>query len=688
MSIHRALRAFLALLFVMGACLLPWREPARAQEPAVQLTLISQTPITTHDDPLLQVTVQATNTGETSLEALSLGISIGTEINSRFVYEQSLVNGPGSTLICCASRPQEGSLEPGQQRLFDVNLNMVDAVPTIADTVDSAVYPAQIDIRSDGVVQAVLNTALIHLVRTPERPMRLSWWTEITGPIAFGPDGRLSDPSLEASVAPEGALGAQTAALQRLVDDPGLQGPLDIAVEPALLDQLERMAGGYERADGSVVEPGQRPATDAGTVLRTLRAVAADSDVQIAAMPFSAPVLPAMLAGGLSADLAQQRELGDRTVEELLERHPTTSFERPPLGAIDDATLDDLAIRGVGAVLANADAVDRATQLNDFSPLPAASFTLPSGSSLDLVLPDPGVQALLTDPVLLSDPVRGAQAVLGELATIWREQPVPADQPDGTETVRGVAVALSASLPPGMWGPMTRRLTDASFLVPTHAQDFVETVNPLQPADALASPSEARFERQYVDKIRDERRDVEAYRSMLAEPSVTPDRLRRDLLYAEAGVYIDDQTAGRRWIDQVNAFTNEVFDRALPAEAQAFTLTSGQGQVPLRMGDPGDTPLIVQIQLRSSQFDFPDGNEQTVTLREPDQIVTFTVEAKTSGTQTIRMKTRAPSGRPLDERNLAVRTTAVNTIALVITGAAGLLLVALWSRRYIRRPRS
>jgi hypothetical protein len=691
MSIDRALRALLASSFVVAACVLPWFGEAQAQEPVVRLTLISQTPITTQEDPLLKITVQATNTGETTLDVLSLGISIGPEIDSRFVYERSLIDGPGTTLICCSSRPQEGSLEPGQQRLFDINLNMIEGVPEIATKLDSAVYPAQIDIRSDGVVQAALNTPLIHLVRAPEQPMLLSWWSELTGPIAFGPDGRLSDRSLETSVTPEGSLGAQAAALLRLMEDPQRQGGLDLAVEPALLDQLARMEDGYERADGSIVEPEQQPATDAADVLAALRTVAADPDVQLSAMPFSAPLMPAMLAGGLSVDLDEQRELGDRTVVEVLGEaagQPTTSFDRPPSGAIDDASLDALAIRGVGAVLANTDAVDRTAQLNDFAPLPAASLTLPSGSSIDLVLPDPGVQALLADPTLTSDPVRGAQAVLGELATIWREQPVPADQPDQTETVRGVAVALSASLPPEMWAPMTRRLADSPFLAPTHPQDFVETVNPLQAASELAAPSEARFEDDYAEKIRSERRDVVAYESMLAEPSTTPDRLRRDLLYAEAGVYIDDPTAGRRWIDQVNAFTDDVFARALPAAPQAFTLTSGEGQLPLRMGDPGDTPLIVQIQLRSSQFEFPDGNEQTVTLSEPDQIVTFNVEAKTSGTQTIRMKTRAPSGRPLDERNLAVRSTAVNSIALVITGAAGLLLVALWSRRYIKRPRS
>ncbi|HEY6566441.1 MAG TPA: hypothetical protein VI341_02895 [Actinomycetota bacterium] len=689
MSIDRALRALLASSLVMGACMLPWLGQAQAQEPGVTLTLISQTPITTQDDPLLQITVQATNTSDVALDVLSVGISIGVEIDSRFVYERSLIEGPGPTLNYATTSPQEGSLEPGQQRLFDIDLDMIEGVPSLSSTSDSAVYPAQIDVRSDGVVAASLNTALIHLVRAPEEPMLLSWWTEITGPIAFGPDGRLNDRSFEVSVAPDGSLGAQVASLLRLVESED-HGAIDLAVEPALLDQLVRMSQGYERADGSVVEPDQAPATDAAEVVRSLRTVAADPDVQISAMPFSAPLLPAMLAGGLSVDLEEQRTLGDRTVVEVLgpAGQPTTSFERPPFGAIDDASLDDLSIRGVGAVLANTDAVDRTAQLNDFAPLPGASLTLPSGSSIDLILPDPAVQGLLADPSMMGDPVRGAQAVLGELATIWREQPVPADQPDQTETVRGVAVALSASLPAGMWTPMTRRLVESPFLEPTHPRDFVDTVNPLQLGAVLAAPSEARFEDDYVEKIRSERRDVEAYRSMLAEPSTTPDLLRRDLLYAEAGVYIDDPTGGRRWIDHVNAFTDEVFARALPSDPQAFTLTSGEGQLPLRMGDPGDTPLIVQIQLRSSQFEFPDGNERTVTLREPDQIVTFTVVAKTSGTQTIRMRTRAPSGRPLDERNLAVRTTAVNSVALVITSAAGLVLVALWSRRYIKRPRS
>jgi hypothetical protein len=688
MNILRAARALLPVLCLFGAWLVVPKD-ASGQEPIVELTLLSQTAITSQDEPTLELRFSAVNTGTTTLEDLSIGFAIGSRVISRVLYEQSLDDGPGSTLIYSVAVPESDPLEPGQRRVFDVLLDLVTAVPEIASAVDSAVYPAQVDLRSQDVVQASMNTALIHLAREPERPMQLAWWTEVAGPIAFGPDGRLFDRSLEEAVAPGGSLGAQSAALARLAQARSLRADFDVVIEPSLLDQLDQMAAGYERADGSTVASDQAPATDAATVLASLQGTAAGSTVQISAMPFSGPLLPSLLSGGLAEDLQAQRTLGDATVEGILARAPVTAVERPPGGALDEASLDDLTARGVTAVLANADTVERIAQLNDFAPLPVANLALRSGASLDLVLPDPGIQALINDQELLDDPVLAAQAILGEVATIWREQPVPGPQPDGSETVRGVAVALPASLPAGIWGPLIGRLAGAPFLEASRAQDFVGSINPAQSATELTSPSQARFTRSYVEGIRGEQRDVAAYRSMLTTGSSEPDELDRDLLYAQAGQYLGSgEAVGRRWTDHVNAVTEAIFSGAQPVEPQAFTLTSTEGSVPLRMGDPGDTPLTIQIQLRSSQFEFPDGNEQTVTLTRPDQIVTFTVRAKTAGTQTIRVRTRAPSGRTLAERNLAVRTTTVNAIALVITAAAGLVLIALWSRRYLRRPRS
>ena len=100
---------------------------------------------------------------------------------------------------------------------------------------------------------AALNTPLIHLVRPPEQPLQLAWWTEVSGPIAFGPDGRLSDPSLEARSHPTGRSPCRPTALLRMDEDPDLRSTIDLVVEPLLLDQLARMADGYERSDGTTV---------------------------------------------------------------------------------------------------------------------------------------------------------------------------------------------------------------------------------------------------------------------------------------------------------------------------------------------------------------------------------------------------------------------------------------------------
>jgi hypothetical protein len=682
MTISRALRALLPLaLAVIGG--LVAAVPAGAQDPAVALRLRAQTPFTTLEDPVVTITFFAENLGEEAIGDLSVGHIVGPAIDSRFEYGSSLVEGPGPLPIGSNTLPQRGELAGGQTREFSVEIDLGQIGDVSA--LDSAVYPARIDLRSGGVSLAVLDTPLVHLVREPEVPVELSWWAEIDAPIALDPLGRLADPSFEATIAPGGALHRQVQALRTAVGTDDGEVAIDVVVVPAVVDQLVRMADGYERVSGERIDPDQPPATVARALLADLRELVADRDVRLVATPFAAPLLPSLASGGLARDLDRQRVAGVAVLAEHLGEEPATSVARPPQGALDEPSLHWLAEQGVTTVLAQADSVERPPQPNEFAPLPTASVGVAGG--IDLVLPDPGVQALLSDPLVLADPVRAGQAVLGELATIWREQPVPGLQLDGTQTVRGVAVGLPAGLPGEAWAPIVRRLSEAPFLHPQHAASFAQQVHPVTEAPEVV-PSVARFPRTYVEAIRNERRDIAAYRSMLSGPSPHPARLERNLLYAEAGIYVADPTAGRRWYDQVNAATDEIFRRVLPDVEQEFLLTSGEGSIPLRMGDPGEAPLTVQVVVRSAAFEFPGGARRTVTLEGPDEIVTIDVVAKVGGLQTIRLKTRAPSGRDLGEdQNLAVRTTAVNGFALWITIGAGVLLLVLWSRRLIRRPR-
>jgi hypothetical protein len=177
---------------------------------------------------------------------------------------------------------------------------------------------------------------------------------------------------------------------------------------------------------------------------------------------------------------------------------------------------------------------------------------------------------------------------------------------------------------------------------------------------------------------------VNAYRSMLTEPSPVPDRLQSDLYRAES-VAVGNEPAGQGWLDQVGAVTSDAFARTTPGVSQVFTFTSAEGSIPLRMSDPGPVPLQVHIELQSSHFDFPNGNSRDVTLQRPDQIVTFDAVAKSTGLNPIVVRVRSPSGKVISEQQLNVRSTALNSWALLITVAAALVLLVLWVRRWFRR---
>jgi hypothetical protein len=103
------------------------------------------------------------------------------------------------------------------------------------------------------------------------------------------------------------------------------------------------------------------------------------------------------------------------------------------------------------------------------------------------------------------------------------------------------------------------------------------------------------------------------------------------------------------------------------------------------MGDPGGRVLNVRVALASGRVDFLGVNEQAITLDQPDQVLKFPVEVKAAGPSSIDVIVRSPDGVELSRAVLLVRSTAVNPIALLITVGAGLVLVALWSRRLFRR---
>ena len=366
----------------------------------VTLRLVSQTPWNTLKDPVLDIAVRADNAGASPIDDLTLGVTIGAAVRSRTAYETSLASGPQLPVFAVTTVPENDSLEPGGTRRFRTSVDL-STVGGISRS-DSLIYPMRIDLRSGGSQVAVVDTAVIFLVRVPEVPLLASTTIELTAPIAFDPDGLLVDPDFEASVAPTGSLGAEVSALARLARGEQVS-PVDLVVQPSLLDELSRMADGYERADGSRVPQGEGGAAHADSLLTELRQAVASPSIHVTAMPFSAPTIPSLLASGLTADLAAQQAAGLAMVQQVLGMDPSTAVVRPPDGALDDAAVSALAALGASTILGDADTVERPPQPNEFAPPPTAALAV-GGQTVDLVLPDAGTQALLSQAGFLDGP--------------------------------------------------------------------------------------------------------------------------------------------------------------------------------------------------------------------------------------------------------------------------------------------
>jgi Family of unknown function (DUF6049) len=640
----------------------------------VALTLERQTPFATPEEPVMDLAVTATNTGGAPLDNLSLGLLLGTKVTTRGSEQLSMDPAVPLTSLASDTRALDGSLEPGQARTFETTIDLRTFHVSLSE---SFIYPLGVDLRSDDSVLTELRTPVLFFFQTPLEPLSLSWTIELAPPITFGPDGSFADDSIELAIAPGGVIAEQVASLRTLAD---ARVHVNVVLSPVLVDTLQRMVNGY-RVGGRKVPSGHGGAVAAEQILASLRVSLHAPRTQVSVYPFAAPQLPSLLRSGLGRDLDLQIDRGRDLVGSALDLVPSSAVARAPDDELDENAIQRLAADGATTLLVDADTVERpVVPPKDFAPPPTAGVDLPGGGDpVALVLADPGTQAVLASDLVDSDPVLAGQQALGSLAAVWQETPA---------TPRGVAVSLTEDLglPGTFWQAFSHRVAGAPFLDPVSATELVSRFPPTGTSDLL-TPSEASFPPDYVDAIRQERRRIETLRSLLPGDAELADELSQDLLYAEAGSYVNDPESGRRWTDAVHSRTEAVFSRAAPAPEQAFTLASGDTTIPLLLPGSDGPPMTVQIELKSSLLKFPDGAVQEATIGSQDRSVVFRVQARGAGQGSVQVIVRAPNGRVLSESILVVRSTAFNRIALAITAAAALGLVLLWVRRLVARRR-
>ncbi|MGZ8635665.1 MAG: DUF6049 family protein [Actinomycetota bacterium] len=671
-------RLALFVLALLGVLSLP--QAASAQEtPEIRLTLLSQTPWNSSYDPIhgrdLILRFRAENVGSVAAGELSIGVTLFGPVGSRTAYETALLADTGLALHT-ETFSREGTLEPDEPRDFELVFPLDSAG---LDQDDSGIYPVKIDLRSGFTSLAALRSAAIFLVRKPEEPLALSWTFVLDEPIAFGPDGALASSEIEIALEPEGRLAAQIQALSGLAADDASPA-VDVAVSPMLLTQLAWMRDGYEAVSGTgvgTVSRGEGGALAAEEALGDLLAIANAPNVRISALPYASPELPSLLSGGLSRDVLVQIQRGRDTIEQLMETAPTSSVFRPPGAALDEPTLHELASIGVSTLVAGPATVEPSPQPLGFAGPPTASI---GEDEIAAIVPEPNVMALLQSSAVDADPVRAAQVLLGELATIWQEQPGLA---------RGIAIVLSEDLrlPPSFYSAFTRGVAGAPWLSPTHASEFALEFPPDGPS-VLTAPAPRRFATTYVEELKQARRQVATYRSMLVDPSTEPDRLDALLLLAESRQYLSNPDDGLAFIASVHDSVGAVFGAVSVDSADEITLTSSTGAgVPVTVTNGSADALHVSVLLESPRLRGAPRLDLELAAGEAET-VTFRVDVRSTGRFEVRLRVVSPGGRILDEEPITVRSTVYNRIALVITIAAALVLLGLWVRRLLPRRTS
>jgi hypothetical protein len=636
---------------------------------AVPLRLASQSPWTSVDHPL-ELTFQATNLTGSPIEQLSVELSIEAPASSRSLFELSLTTD-ATPLLVAYPFPQEGTLDPGQERTFTIE----QSLELLAARGENALYPLKVELRSQDQTVATLRSPMVFLIEHPQLPLNLASTWVLSEPLQYRPDGTFVPGTIEADITKGGRLRTMANALRSLSSR-----QVDVVISSVLVDQLQRMAAGYriEEPAGAIrtVAPDTAGAADAATLLRALKKIAASDRTELLATPFGDPSLPALFRAGLAADQKALTDRGQSLIAGALGREPTHDVVRPYRSQLDAATLPRLAGAGARTVLVNANFV------------PADRFTSPSvvrltagSSSVAAILPNPELAELLGG--YEDDPFMAAQVALGELAAIWLELP-------GTPA-RGAAVLFSEDA--GIPAPFFRRFAElvrhSSWLHPITATGFVSIIPEAGPRE-VPPRSYPAFPFSYATELIHAKASLGRFLQTADAAAPLEDRLRENLQLATSGTFVSDSARGFAFIQTVGTKIRQTYDR-VRIDASSVTLASKAGLIPLVLTNDSDQSLRVVLRMVTDRrLQFVGGATRQVLLEPGTRTITVSVRAQATGRIPVKIQVLSSGSAPdlVAERTLVVRSTAYNRVALVVTIGAALFLLGWWGRRFLPRRRS
>ncbi|KQS58321.1 hypothetical protein ASG36_09510 [Geodermatophilus sp. Leaf369] len=735
-----AARARCAVLaaFVAGATLLPGlpasAAPARPSstpassaptgssvaERPVDVTVTRLEPRTVTPSATVQMSVSLVNDGDDTLTDLSLRLQRGDRLTTRQALTEDLATPSTGGAAQAAFAPVPGELEPGDSIAFTYTATAADLQLT-----EAGVYPVLVNVNGTraGLVERVgeLSTHLVVQpdVLQPGQPTSrttVAWLWPLTDRPHRDAQGAFTDDDLAAEVSADGRLDRMLDVVEQLPDG-GTTVPVSLAVDPALVEELAAMRGGYT-VDG---ETGAGSAAAADWLDR-LRALAAVHPV--IALPYADVDADALQAAGLAGALTRSLPgtpegtavqptdaggdpaatptvapdpepvepattgAGAQLLADELGVTPRTDLAWPAEGAVRADTLATLQAGGVDQLVLSADGyTDAAAALGGTGETAAARVPVDtaSGETTTLVA-DPALsEVVATAETTAGGPRVAEQRYLAELGVLTDQlatvdpavaQTVLVVPPRDLEADPDWATAMMADTVTQPWlaAASVEQLAEGPVAA---AGDLVDPAA----ADQLSGPPLADLaaavgirEDVAAAVVGDADTALAGYDAAVSRASSSAWRGEPDGFAAAAADVLDTLTGLRGQVSLLS-----------PADG-AYSLASSDAPLVLTVRNDLPFAVTVRVALTSrGNVGFSSGEVPAATV-EPQSRTTVTVptQVRQSGSFQVVAMLTTPTGGPLGESvQMRVTSTAYGPITLAITIGAAALLGLLFLRRLV-----
>ena len=696
-------------------------DDASDPERPVRIDVSRFEPRTVTPGSLVTVTMTLTNTGTVPIDELAVRLQRGDALASRAELAADDVDPDPATTVVLPFQPVAEPLAPGD----DVSITYtVDSAELRLDR--DGVFPVLLNVNGaiDGDTRRVgeLSTYVVQQPLLPLARTAVAWLWPLTERTHRNASGEFADDGLAASVSEEGRLDRALGVIERLRGDgaePSL--PVTLAIDPALVEELQLMAAGPYEVAGE-----QGTGTDAAAAfLERLRAVATVHPV--VALPYgdvdadgldaaglgdvvtrSLPGAPAgtaqdppgspveTAAGETPAPTegtdapaedvpAPEDGAGARILAAALDVEPRTDVAWAPGGTLRGATLARLADGGIDEVVVAPGALttgNSAVGLQDPTAAVPATMRTAQGP----------VDALVADP-RLSDVVAGAeqaeggpriaqQRYLAELAVLT------AQAPPGSEQTVLVAAPREVDAGPDGAGAMMADTSALPWLRPATLASLAdgprsEDGELVEPADQLRLDAEGLAD---VGDAVASRDDLAG--AVEGDAGTALQALDAATARATSVAWRADPAGFQEAAADLDATTDRMRDRVTLLAPADGTYTLASADAPLVLTVRNDLPFAVRVlpEVRARNNRGFSTGDIGVQVLAPDSrtVLQVPTSLRQSGGFAVTATLVTPGGGTLGEQvDLQVRSTAYGPISLIITIGAAALLGLLFLRRLV-----